>query len=74
MDELLAMPWQASPVCRECLQAPVVVVDALDGNDRGTNFLEELLRVVESGKLAGIKFLATKSIRTLACRHVQVVP
>ena len=34
-------------------------MDALDENDRRTNFLEELLRIVESGKLAGIKFLVT---------------
>ena len=59
MDELLAEPWKASLDCRECLQVPVVVVDALDENDRGANFLEELLRIVESGKLAGIKFLVT---------------
>ena len=38
---------------------PIVIVDALDENDCGTNFLEELLHVVESGKLAGIKFLVT---------------
>ena len=59
MDELLAKPWKASLVCRERLQVPIVIVDALDENDRGTNFLEELLHVVESGKLAGIKFLVT---------------
>ena len=59
MDELLAKPWMASLVRRERLQVPVVVIDALDENDRGTNFLEELLCVVESGKLAGIKFLVT---------------
>ena len=38
---------------------PVVVMDALDENDLGTSFLGELLHVVESGKLAGIKFLMT---------------
>ena len=59
MDELLAKPWMASLVCRECLQVPVVIVDALDENDGGTNFLEELLHSVKSGKLAGIKFLVT---------------
>ena len=59
MDELLAKLWKTSLVCREHLQVPVVIVDALDENDRGTSFLEELLRVVESGKLAGIKFLVT---------------
>ena len=59
MDELLAKPWKASLNHRECLQVPVIVVDALDENDHGTYFLEELLRIVESGKLAGIKFLVT---------------
>lgn len=60
VDELLAKPWQASLARRNCLQQmPVVVVDALDESDRGTNFLQELLRVVESGKLTGIKFLVT---------------
>ena len=59
MDELLAKPWQASLACRDRLQVPVVVVDALDESDRGTNFLQELLRIVESGKFAGIKFLVT---------------
>ena len=59
MDELLAKPWKTSLVHREGLQVPVVVVDALDENDRGTDFLKELLHAVESGKLAGIKFLVT---------------
>ena len=59
MDDLLAKPWNASLVSRKSIQVPVVVVDALDENDRGTSFLEELLRVVESGKLVGIKFLVT---------------
>ncbi|KAF8811554.1 WD40 repeat-like protein [Phlegmacium glaucopus] len=59
MDELLAKPWQSSLAQRDCLQVPVVVVDALDESDRGTDFLQELLRVVESGKLSGIKFLVT---------------
>ena len=59
MDELLAVPWKASLVYRECLQVPIVIVDALDENDSGTDFLEELLHCVDSGKLAGIKFLVT---------------
>ena len=59
MDELLVKPWKASLLCQECLQVPIVVVDALDENDLGTNFLEELLCVVESGELDGIKFLVT---------------
>jgi len=59
MDELFAKPWEASHSRRDCLQVPIVVVDALDESDCGTNFLQELLRIVESGKLAGIKFLVT---------------
>jgi hypothetical protein len=59
MDELLAKPWQASLARRDRLQVPIVVVDALDESDRGTDFLQELLRIVESGELAGIKFLVT---------------
>ena len=59
MDELLVKPWKASLVYRECLQVPIVVVDALDENDCGTDFLKELLRCIDSGKLAGIKFLVT---------------
>lgn len=57
MDQLLAKPWQASLTRRDRLPVPVVVVDALDESDRGTNFLQELLRIVQSGNLAGIKFL-----------------
>ncbi|KAF8236217.1 hypothetical protein L208DRAFT_1376132 [Tricholoma matsutake] len=40
-------------------RVPIVIVDALDESDHGTIFLQELLRVVASDKLAGIKFLVT---------------
>jgi hypothetical protein len=56
IDELLVKPWQASV---DDLPTPIVVVDALDESDRGTEFLEELLRVIHAGQLAGIKFLVT---------------
>ena len=61
IDELLAQPWQAFISQRENrdIPTPIVVVDALDECDRGTNFLEELLRVIHAGQLAGIKFLVT---------------
>jgi len=59
IDELLAKPWQASIVHQRDLPTPIVVVDALDESDRGTEFLEELLRVIQVGQLAGIKFLVT---------------
>ena len=59
IDELLAKPWEAS--IRQCrdLPTPIVVVDALDECDRGTEFLTELLRVIHANQLTGIKFLVT---------------
>jgi hypothetical protein len=64
IDELLAKPWQASIAQRKDgdIRTPVVVVDALDENDRGTEFLGELLRVIHAGQLAGIKFLVTSRL------------
>ncbi|PPQ87633.1 hypothetical protein CVT25_011473, partial [Psilocybe cyanescens] len=59
IDELFVKPWEASTASRVGLPAPVVVIDALDENDRGTDFLKELFRVVQLGKLKGIKFLVT---------------
>jgi len=64
INELLAKPWQASIAERKGhdLPTPIVVVDALDENDRGTEFLEELLCVIHAGQLAGIKFLVTSRL------------
>jgi hypothetical protein len=59
IDKLLAKPWQASLARRVGLLVPIIVVDALDESDRGTQFLKELLGVVERGALTGIKFLIT---------------
>jgi len=62
IDELpVAKPWQASiaHLNDRDIPTPIVVVDALDESDRGTEFLEELLRVIHAGQLAGIKFLVT---------------
>ena len=59
IDELLVKPWQASIARGNLLLTPIIVVDALDESDRGTEFLEELLRVIQTGQLAGIKFLVT---------------
>jgi hypothetical protein len=41
------------------MPTPIIVVDALDECDRGSEFLEELLDVIHAGQLAGIKFLVT---------------
>lgn len=64
IDELLAKPWQASITERENddKPIPIIVVDALDESDRGTEFLEELLRVIHAGQLVGIKFLITSRL------------
>jgi hypothetical protein len=58
IDELLAKPWQAS-IAQQTdgdIPTPIVVVDALDESDCGTEFL---LHVIRAGQLAGIKFLVT---------------
>ena len=52
IDELLAKPWQATVAQRKVCYIPVFVVDALGENDRGTEFLEELLRVIHASQLA----------------------
>ena len=63
INELLAKPWQASMAhINDCGITPVVVVDALDECDAGTEFLEELLHVIHAGQLAGIKFLVTSRL------------
>src|SRR5260221_5046054 len=58
---MLAKPWKASFGQRKCYDTPtpIVVVDALDECDRGSEFLEELLRVIHANQLVGIKFLVT---------------
>ena len=58
IEKLLAKPWQASLAQREG-PTPMVVMDALDESDRGTEFLKELLCVIRDGQLSGIKFLVT---------------
>ena len=59
IDELLVKPWRTSIAQAKGRDLPIVIVDALDESDRGTEFLEELLHVIHAGQLAGIKFLVT---------------
>ena len=59
MEELFTNPWKASLSHCECLPVPIVVVDALDESDCGTEFLKVLLDAVDLGELAGIRFLVT---------------
>ena len=64
IDELLAKPWQASIAQRKDCgpPTPIVIVDALDESDRGTEFLQELLQFIQAGQLPGIKFLVTSRL------------
>ncbi|EDR10615.1 WD-40 repeat-containing protein [Laccaria bicolor S238N-H82] len=59
MEKLLADPWKASLAHHDCRLVPVVIVDALDESDHGTQFFQELLNPVNLHKLSGIKFLVT---------------
>jgi len=73
IDRLLAKPWQASIKDRD-LPIPVVVVDALDECDRGSEFLEELLRAIHTNQLAGIKFLVTSRLDPKIVRICETFP
>ncbi|KAF5365105.1 hypothetical protein D9758_011009 [Tetrapyrgos nigripes] len=59
-EEMLVKPWQASsserardlPIC-------IVVVDALDENEKGFLFLKKLLGAVKDSRLDGLRFIVT---------------
>ncbi|KZV59559.1 hypothetical protein PENSPDRAFT_695034 [Peniophora sp. CONT] len=59
MSKLLVGPWSQSAHRRESLRPVVVVVDALDENDAGTEFVELILSASRQGQLAGIRILIT---------------
>lgn len=60
MKELLVGPWHKSGSKRPSDIPPrLVIVDALDENDGGSQFLKDLLEMVEEGHLRGLKFLVT---------------
>jgi len=66
IEKLLVKPWKASLAQRNHRPTPIVVVDALDECDRGTEFLKELLRVIQmqvnqlpENQALGLKFLVT---------------
>ena len=59
MEKLFADPWKASLSEQDCHLVPIVVVDALDESDCGTDFLEVLLKALKEDRLSGIKFLVT---------------
>ena len=76
INELLAKPWQASIADRKDgdIPTPIIVVDALDENERGTEFLEELLRVIHAGQLQGIKFLVTSRPDPILVKIYKIFP
>lgn len=60
MEELLVRPWDKSgPKCLSGIPPWLIVVDALDENDGGSEFLKDLLNMVHQGHLQGLKFLVT---------------
>lgn len=55
--KLLVEPWTSG---HSSSTAPIViVVDALDENDGGSIFLDEVITAISQGKMTGIKFLMT---------------
>ncbi|KAF5349804.1 hypothetical protein D9758_010207 [Tetrapyrgos nigripes] len=59
-EEMLVKPWQASSSERASdLPICIVVVDALDENEKGFLFLKKLLGAVKDSRLDGLRFLVT---------------
>ncbi|KZV60585.1 hypothetical protein PENSPDRAFT_659473 [Peniophora sp. CONT] len=59
MSKLLVGPWSRSAYRREGMCPIVLVVDALDENEAGTEFVELILLASRRGQLAGLRILIT---------------
>ncbi|KAG6876306.1 hypothetical protein C0992_000125 [Termitomyces sp. T32_za158] len=62
MKDLLAMPWQKFwAKCAAHLPPHLIVIDALDEIEekKGSDFLKELLTIINDYSLSGLKFLVT---------------
>ncbi|VDB84206.1 unnamed protein product [Peniophora sp. CBMAI 1063] len=59
MSKLLVRPWQRSMHLREGLRPLIVVVDALDENEAGAEFIKLILKASRAGKLKGLRILLT---------------
>lgn len=60
MLDLLVSPWEASGADRPSEAVPIlIVIDALDENEGGSDLLRSLLNTVAAHKLKGLKFLVT---------------
>ncbi|KAG6905509.1 hypothetical protein DXG01_002285, partial [Tephrocybe rancida] len=56
---MLIQPWEASAPERVGLPHLIIVVDALDENQSGSEFLQHLLQAVAATELRGLKFFVT---------------
>ncbi|KAG6905460.1 hypothetical protein DXG01_002547 [Tephrocybe rancida] len=59
LKHMLIQPWEASASERVGLPPLIVVVDALDENQSGSEFLQHLLQAVAATELRGLKFFVT---------------
>ncbi|KAG6914754.1 hypothetical protein DXG01_015522 [Tephrocybe rancida] len=59
VKQILIQPWEASGLERVGLPPLIIVVDALDENQSGSEFLQHLLQAVATTQLRGLKFLVT---------------
>lgn len=59
MSKLLVTPWAGSADLRKGLPPVVVIVDSLDENEAGTEFLKLILAALCGGNLPGFRFLFT---------------
>ncbi|KAG6914016.1 hypothetical protein DXG01_002920, partial [Tephrocybe rancida] len=59
LKQMLIQPWEASAPERVGLPPLIIVVDALDENQSGSEFLQHLLQAVAATELRGLKFFVT---------------
>ncbi|KAG6907180.1 hypothetical protein DXG01_010051 [Tephrocybe rancida] len=59
LKQMLIQPWEASAAERVGLPPLIIVVDALDENQSGSEFLQHLLQAVAATWLGGLKFFVT---------------
>ncbi|VDB84204.1 unnamed protein product [Peniophora sp. CBMAI 1063] len=59
MSKLFIRPWRRSERIREGLRPFIVVIDALDENEAGAEFIELILSASRAGELKGLRILLT---------------
>ncbi|KAE9393161.1 WD40 repeat-like protein [Gymnopus androsaceus JB14] len=86
-ENMLVKPWEDSKATpSNDLSLPIIIVDALDENSCGLEFLTKLLQAISNKKLVGLHFLVTsrtepsiaelchRSFKPDAVCHLQEVP